>query len=178
MGLPYKKNVDDPRPALTIMDLLEKRGAEKAYHDPYLLEIPQARRYSRFAGRRSIALDPAEIAAFDAVLIVTDHDNIDYAGLVRWPGWWSIPATRTARLLQRTVAKSCRHDACALPPWLAEGTAFIDANAPQACARDRPETYNARTASERSLMLYRIRAWASMARPQQSHAAVRKGPAV
>ena len=84
MGLAYKKNVDDVResPALTIMELLEKRGAETAYHDPFLPEIPPSRRYSRFAGRRSIALDPAAIADFDAVLIVTDHDNIDYARLV------------------------------------------------------------------------------------------------
>jgi UDP-N-acetyl-D-glucosamine dehydrogenase len=84
MGLAYKKNVDDVResPALTIMELLEKRGAETAYHDPFLPEIQPSRRYSRFAGRRSIALDPAAIADFDAVLIVTDHDNIDYARLV------------------------------------------------------------------------------------------------
>jgi UDP-N-acetyl-D-glucosamine dehydrogenase len=84
MGLAYKKNVDDMResPALTIMELLEERGAETAYHDPYLPEILHSRRHGRFAGRRSILLDPSTIADFDAVLIVTDHDDVDYAGLV------------------------------------------------------------------------------------------------
>ena len=84
MGLAYKKNVDDMResPALTIMELLEERGAETAYHDPYLPEILHSRRHGRFAGRRSILLDPSAIADFDAVLIVTDHDDVDYAGLV------------------------------------------------------------------------------------------------
>jgi UDP-N-acetyl-D-glucosamine dehydrogenase len=84
LGLAYKKNVDDVRgsPSLTIMEILEARGAETAYHDPFLPEIPPSRRYSHFAGRRSIALDPAVVADVDAVLIITDHDNIDYAGLV------------------------------------------------------------------------------------------------
>ena len=60
LGLAYKKNVDDVResPALTIMEILEARGAETAYHDPYLPEIPASRRHSHFAGRRSIHLIP------------------------------------------------------------------------------------------------------------------------
>ena len=84
IGLAYKKNVDDMResPALTIMELLERRGAVIAYHDPFLPVIPPSREYAHFAGRRSIALEPAAIAAFDAVLIVTDHDGIDYEALV------------------------------------------------------------------------------------------------
>jgi UDP-N-acetyl-D-glucosamine dehydrogenase len=84
LGLAYKKNVDDVRgsPSLTIMEILEARGAETAYHDPYLPEIPASRRHSHFAGRRSIPLDPAAIADFDAVLIVTDHDDVDYERLV------------------------------------------------------------------------------------------------
>ena len=84
VGLAYKKNVDDTResPALTIMELLEARGARPAYHDPYLPAIPPSREHGRLAGRRSIALTPAAVAAFDAVLIVTDHDGIDYEALV------------------------------------------------------------------------------------------------
>ena len=84
MGLAYKKNVDDMResPALTIMELLEERGADTAYHDPYLPEILHSRRHGKLSGRRSTSLTPNEIAAFDAVLIVTDHDDIDYPGLV------------------------------------------------------------------------------------------------
>jgi UDP-N-acetyl-D-glucosamine dehydrogenase len=84
MGLAYKKNIDDIResPSLTIMALLERRGAVVAYHDPFLSVIPPSRQHRNFAGRRSITLGPAVIAAFDAVLIVTDHDCIDYGALV------------------------------------------------------------------------------------------------
>jgi UDP-N-acetyl-D-glucosamine dehydrogenase len=84
IGLAYKKNVDDIResPALTIMELLEARGARLAYHDPHLPVVPPSRAHGRFAGRRSIALSAERIGAFDAVLIVTDHDGIDYDALV------------------------------------------------------------------------------------------------
>jgi UDP-N-acetyl-D-glucosamine dehydrogenase len=84
IGLAYKKNVDDMResPALTIMDLLEARGARLAYHDPHLPVVPPSREHGRFAGRRSIALTADRIQSFDAVLIVTDHDGIDYDALV------------------------------------------------------------------------------------------------
>ena len=84
VGLAYKKNIDDIReaPALTIIEMLEKRGARVAYHDPYVPAILPTRRHPQLAGRRSIALAPAEVAGFDAVLIVTDHDGIDYDALV------------------------------------------------------------------------------------------------
>jgi UDP-N-acetyl-D-glucosamine dehydrogenase len=84
MGLAYKKNVDDMResPGLTIIELLEGRGAVVAYHDPFLPVISPSREHPHLAGRRSIALEPAAVAAFDAVLIVTDHDGIDYEAVV------------------------------------------------------------------------------------------------
>ena len=84
MGLAYKKNVDDMResPALTIMELLEGRGAIPVYHDPYLPLVPPSREHARFAGHRSIELTREAIAACDAVLIVTDHDGVDYDALV------------------------------------------------------------------------------------------------
>ncbi len=84
IGVAYKKNVDDTResPALTIMELLEKRGARLAFHDPYLAEIPPTREHPQFAGRRSIALTAAAAADFDAAIICTDHDSVDYPLLV------------------------------------------------------------------------------------------------
>jgi UDP-N-acetyl-D-glucosamine dehydrogenase len=83
IGLAYKKNINDMResPALPIMTLLEARGAQIAYHDPYLPVIPPSRAYARFGGQRSIELDPERVAGFDVVLIVTDHDGIDYQSL-------------------------------------------------------------------------------------------------
>jgi UDP-N-acetyl-D-glucosamine dehydrogenase len=85
VGLAYKKNVGDTResPALKLMELLADRGSTVEFHDPHLDEIPQTRAHPRFAGRRSVTLEAAAVARFDAVLIVTDHDNIDYALIAR-----------------------------------------------------------------------------------------------
>jgi len=86
LGLAYKKNVDDIResPALMVIELLERRGALVAYHDPHVPVIPPLREHGRLTGRRSVApLSPEAVGAFDAVLIITDHDGIDYDGLVR-----------------------------------------------------------------------------------------------
>lgn len=84
VGLAYKKNIDDIResPALAIIELLEARGAIVDYYDPYVAEIPMTREHAPLAGRRSVAWDSAKLAAYDAAFICTDHDAVDYAGLV------------------------------------------------------------------------------------------------
>jgi UDP-N-acetyl-D-glucosamine dehydrogenase len=84
LGLAYKKNVDDLResPALRLMEILERRGAHADYHDPYIAEIELTREHPSFAGRRSIDLVAAAVAVYDAVLIATDHDSVDYEMVV------------------------------------------------------------------------------------------------
>ncbi len=81
LGIAYKKNIDDMResPALVIWELLEARGAVVAYHDPHVPVVPPTREHSTLAGRRSVALDAATLAAADVVLVVTDHAAIDWA---------------------------------------------------------------------------------------------------
>jgi UDP-N-acetyl-D-glucosamine dehydrogenase len=64
------------------MELLEKRGAEVAFHDPFLDAIPPTREHPEFAGRRSTPLTETALAGFDAAIVCTDHDNIDYRMLV------------------------------------------------------------------------------------------------
>lgn len=83
LGVAYKKNIEDTResPSLRLMELLEARGATAAFHDPHVPEIPVTREHAGLAGRRSQPLDA--VAAYDAVLIATDHDDVDYAALVR-----------------------------------------------------------------------------------------------
>lgn len=85
LGLAYKKNVDDMResPSLKLMEKLEARGAAVDYHDPFFPTIPPSREYSALAGRTSVAWDVDAIARYDCVLIVTDHDGVDYAGLAQ-----------------------------------------------------------------------------------------------
>jgi UDP-N-acetyl-D-glucosamine dehydrogenase len=83
LGIAYKKNVDDIResPALQIWRLLEARGSIVSYHDPYLPAIPKTREHASLAGKRSAELTDAVLRGMDAVIIVTDHDQVDY-GLV------------------------------------------------------------------------------------------------
>jgi UDP-N-acetyl-D-glucosamine dehydrogenase len=84
MGMAYKKNVDDIRgsPTLKLMELLEARHAQVHYFDPFIPEIPRTRDHPEFAGRASIAFDPTTLAQYDAALIATDHDCVDYQMLV------------------------------------------------------------------------------------------------
>jgi UDP-N-acetyl-D-glucosamine dehydrogenase len=84
VGAAYKKNVDDMResPALKIIELLEERGAAVDYHDPYVPELRRSREYPHLAGRRSVPWDPALFSTYDAAMIVTDHDGVDYPALL------------------------------------------------------------------------------------------------
>lgn len=85
IGMAYKKNVDDLResPSLRLTELIEARGATVDYHDPYIPEIMTTREHPHLAGRRSVSIGGDAASAYDAVLIATDHDDIDYAALVK-----------------------------------------------------------------------------------------------
>ena len=83
-GLAYKKNIDDMResPALRIISLLAQRGAIVDYYDPLIPVVGKSREYPYLAGLRSIEWSAQTIGDYDAALIVTDHDAVDYAQLV------------------------------------------------------------------------------------------------
>ncbi len=85
VGLSYKKNVADIResPALKILDLLRGRVADLAFHDPMVTRISLTRNHPELADMKSIDLSSLSVAAYDAVVVVTDHDNIDYPLLSR-----------------------------------------------------------------------------------------------
>jgi UDP-N-acetyl-D-glucosamine dehydrogenase len=72
VGVAYKSDISDTResPALKLMELLRKAGADVSYHDPHVPELN---------GARSAALEPA---AYDCVAIVTAHSGIDYDKLI------------------------------------------------------------------------------------------------
>ena len=84
VGMAYKKNVDDSResPGLTLMALLESRGARVSFFDPFIGTIPATRAHAGLAGRRSLAWIEVTGGVHDAALIVTDHDGVDYDALV------------------------------------------------------------------------------------------------
>jgi UDP-N-acetyl-D-glucosamine dehydrogenase len=77
LGVAYKAGIGDIResPALRIIDVLRKRGANLVYHDPFVPEL-------RKAGLRSVALDAALDGA-DAVVLVTAHPGIDHDQIAR-----------------------------------------------------------------------------------------------
>ncbi|MEO1476442.1 MAG: nucleotide sugar dehydrogenase [Pseudomonadota bacterium] len=83
LGLAYKKNVDDTResPALRIIERLEARKANVSYHDPFVPVIPATREYPSLQGRKSEDWDLEKFEEYDAILIVTDHDNLNYKEL-------------------------------------------------------------------------------------------------
>jgi UDP-N-acetyl-D-glucosamine dehydrogenase len=80
LGVAYKKNVDDIResPSLRLMEMIEARGAVCDFYDPFVAQINETREYPTLNLRRGKEWDLETISAYDAVLIATDHDGLDY----------------------------------------------------------------------------------------------------
>ncbi len=78
LGLAYKKNVSDTResPSVEIIELLLKKGAIVDYSDPYVPLFPVMRKHK--LDLKSIPITEANLKKYDAVIIVTDHDDFDY----------------------------------------------------------------------------------------------------
>ncbi|MGF1543110.1 MAG: nucleotide sugar dehydrogenase [Parvularculaceae bacterium] len=83
-GLAYKKNVDDMResPSLELIAMLKERGAIVDFYDPNIPVVPTTRDHPEFDGLQSIELTRSALESYDAVLISTDHDNVDYELMV------------------------------------------------------------------------------------------------
>lgn len=88
LGLAYKPNVDDMResPTFILLDKLKQRGAVVSYHDPFIPVVLPTREHAAWTGTRSVAWDRPTIAGFDAVLIATNHDSVNYQELAAWAG--------------------------------------------------------------------------------------------
>jgi UDP-N-acetyl-D-glucosamine dehydrogenase len=83
LGVAYKKDVDDLResPSLKIMQLLQQRGAQVDYNDPYFPQMHKMRHYN-FENMKSIAISKDSLAKYDAAIIATDHSSYDYHAIV------------------------------------------------------------------------------------------------
>jgi len=80
IGVAYKKNVNDVResPALDVMKLLENDGAELSFYDPYVSFV-------RLNGNRMMGMETLTKETLnnsDAIVIMTDHDQIDFQFVV------------------------------------------------------------------------------------------------
>jgi UDP-N-acetyl-D-glucosamine dehydrogenase len=78
LGVAYKRDVDDMResPSIFVMEKLREWGAEVAYSDPNVPVFPAMRSHS--FDLTSVKLTPDSIAAYDAVVLLTDHSDFDY----------------------------------------------------------------------------------------------------
>ncbi len=76
LGVAYKADISDMResPAVRLIGLLERAGADVSYHDPYVGSFVE-----HGLAMSSMPLDPA---AYDVVVIATAHTSVDYAALV------------------------------------------------------------------------------------------------
>jgi UDP-N-acetyl-D-glucosamine dehydrogenase len=81
LGVAYKKDIDDLResPALTIIELLQKDGAQVSYHDPYFPFIGKGRKYDL----QMKCAELKDLGQYDCVVVVTDHSDYDYRRIVQ-----------------------------------------------------------------------------------------------
>jgi len=78
LGIAYKKNVDDMResPSVFLMEKLRDLGAEISYSDPHVPVFPKMREHHFELS--SVPLGAETLAAYDCILLATDHDRFDY----------------------------------------------------------------------------------------------------
>jgi UDP-N-acetyl-D-glucosamine dehydrogenase len=79
LGLSYKADVDDTResPSFELIHLLRDLGATVDYSDPHVPATWPARKHD--VGMKSVAISPATLAGYDAVLVSTAHKAFDWA---------------------------------------------------------------------------------------------------
>jgi UDP-N-acetyl-D-glucosamine dehydrogenase len=82
LGVAYKRDIDDLResPALDIIRLLEDKGANVDYHDPY---VPEIREDGQSRAHKGVDLTEQLLRSVDCVVITTDHSVVDYEMVVR-----------------------------------------------------------------------------------------------
>ncbi len=80
VGVSYKKNVADYResPALDVIDLLQKKGATIEYHDPHVAQFELNEKVFH-----SKKLSESHLKKQDIVVVLTNHDEIDFKSLVK-----------------------------------------------------------------------------------------------
>ncbi|MGM0739490.1 MAG: nucleotide sugar dehydrogenase, partial [Bacteroidota bacterium] len=86
IGLAYKPDVDDDResPTYKLMDFYTEMGADVAYYDPHVPVIKPSREHGHWAGTPSVKWDEQTLSGFDAVIIATNHADVNYDQLAVW----------------------------------------------------------------------------------------------
>ncbi len=78
LGAAFKPNVSDTResPAIDVIGLLRDKGAEVSYHDPFVPAFED-----EGWGLTSVSDPIAAAQEMDCVVIVTDHEGVDYQAI-------------------------------------------------------------------------------------------------
>ena len=86
LGVAYKKNVDDYResPALVLMNKLSQRKINFDYYDPHVKIINNSRSLKKISKKKSIRLIYKNISSYNLVVLITDHDLVDYSKLQKY----------------------------------------------------------------------------------------------
>lgn len=86
LGVAYKKNVDDYResPALVLMNKLSQRKINFDYYDPHVKIINNSRSLKKVSKIKSIKLIYKNISSYNLVVLITDHDLVDYSKLQKY----------------------------------------------------------------------------------------------
>ena len=84
LGVAYKRDIDDVResPALDVMAVLQQKGANVEYHDPFVPSI-LGRDWPGGVDLSSVPLTPERLCECDCAVIITDHRAFDYASIVK-----------------------------------------------------------------------------------------------
>ena len=86
LGLAYKEEVDDDResPSYKLMEMFLNMLAVVDYYDPYIPLIRPRRGSDLLSGQKSICWSQETIMQYDAVVISTAHQKINYKDLTAW----------------------------------------------------------------------------------------------
>jgi UDP-N-acetyl-D-glucosamine dehydrogenase len=96
LGLAYKADVDDMResPSFEIIRILQSKGAEVDYHDPFIAEITPTREYPQLTGKKSQPLS----AKYDCFIIATRHSAFSADEILSY----GIPVVDTRNFLPKS----------------------------------------------------------------------------
>ena len=85
LGISYKKNINDMResPALEIINNLLRYNSKVSFFDPFFKKVPKTRKYNFEKIKRS-KLSKSNLVKFDGVILVTDHDNVNYKKILNY----------------------------------------------------------------------------------------------
>ena len=86
LGLAYKADVDDDResPSYRLIDMFTKKMSVVDYFDPHIPEIRPNREFGHLCGKKSVEWTESVISKYDAVVISTAHQAVNYEQLAAW----------------------------------------------------------------------------------------------